>query len=76
MDLSGDEQDSLAANCPVCWAYPGEKCWVLRKGKRIRRQRGHPHPMRINRAERRGILNGAGRILLQRKAYGAREMVT
>lgn len=71
MILSDNEQDAMAANCPDCWARPGELCWVRRNNRNIKRKRGHPHPNRIGRAERRGILNGAGRILLQRKAYGA-----
>lgn len=69
VELSDNEQDALAANCPDCWSRPGVQCKVMVRGKVINRMRRHPHPNRIDRAERRGILNGAGRILLQRKAY-------
>ncbi len=69
MELTPDEQDAMAANCPDCWARPGEECWVRVKNRNIRRKRGHPHPNRISRAGRRGILHGAGRILLTRAAY-------
>ena len=73
MELSGDEQDALAASCGKCWAYPGEKCWVIVNGRKIRRRREHPHPERVDRASRRGILHGGGRVLLTRKAYQPRE---
>ena len=71
MELSGDEQDSLAANCGKCWAYPGNDCWIMKKDKKTghlvptSRTRRHPHPERVDRASRRGILGGAGRDLLE-----------
>lgn len=71
MDLSDNEKDSLAANCGLCWAYPGNDCWIMKKDKKAghlvptSRTRRHPHPERIDRAARRGILGGAGRDLLE-----------
>lgn len=65
MELTGDEQDAMAANCGLCWAYPGQPCWVMWKGMVTARTRKHPHPERIDRASRRGILGGAGRDLLE-----------
>ena len=72
MDLTPDEQDAMAANCPDCWAYPSELCWVRVRGRNIRRKRRHPHPNRIDRARRRGILYGGGRVLLTRRSYQPR----
>ncbi len=71
MELSGDEQDAMAANCGLCWAYPRKPCWVMRRDRKTgnlkvtKRTRRHPHPERIDRAGRRGILGGAGRDLLE-----------
>ena len=71
MELSGDEQDAMAAHCGLCWAYPAKLCWVMRRDRKtgrlkpIRRTQKHPHPERIDRASRRGILGGAGRDLLE-----------
>lgn len=69
MNLTNDEQDAMAANCPDCWAYPGEECWVRVNGRNTKRKRKHPHPNRIGRAGRRGILGGGGRMLLSRASY-------
>lgn len=60
-DLTPDEQDSLAANCGVCWSRPGEPCKTPAGRKR------RPHKARIGRAGRRGALGGAGRMILRRK---------
>jgi hypothetical protein len=60
MTLTGDEQDAIAANCGWCWAAPGEKCKSV-TGKKRRR----PHKRRIERARRRGVLGGVGRILME-----------
>jgi hypothetical protein len=60
MTLSADEQDAMAANCGWCWAKPGERCKSV-SGK-VRRR---PHKRRVLRAERRGILGGVGRALLE-----------
>lgn len=58
MTLTGDEADSLAANCGECWALPGIACRT--PAGKFRR----PHPARITRAGRRGALGGVGRCLL------------
>jgi len=67
VELTGDEKDALAANCPDCWARMDQQCRVMRGSppqvtNRIRR---HPHPNRIGRASRRGVLGGVGRALLE-----------
>ncbi len=66
MKLTGSEQDSLAANCGECWARPGQKCRVVRRDHSYGPERGHPHPARIRRAKRRGLLGGVGRAMLPR----------
>jgi len=58
--LTPDEQDALAANCGWCWAYPGKPCVTV--SGNVRR---HPHKRRITRAERRGVLGGVGRALME-----------
>ena len=65
VELSGDEQDAMAANCGLCWSRPQQPCWVMRDKKVTKRTRKHPHPERIDRAERRGILGGIGRLLIE-----------
>jgi len=65
LELTANEQDALAANCPDCWARPGKLCWIIVRGIVTERTRGHPHPNRIGRAERRGVLGGTGRLLLE-----------
>lgn len=57
-ELTGDEQDAMAANCGLCWAHPGEPCHTPGGRKRP------PHKARIDRAGRRGVLGGAGRALI------------
>lgn len=65
-ELTGDEKDSLAANCPLCWSRPGSLCSVMYGTVVTARKRRHPHPERIDRAGRRGVLGGIGRLLLER----------
>lgn len=71
MELTGDEKDAMAVNCGLCWSRPQELCRVMIKDKAAgklkvtKRTRRHPHPERIGRAERRGMLGGAGRALLE-----------
>lgn len=60
VQLTPDEQDSLAAHCGLCWSRPGEPC----KSPKGRKRR--PHTARIDRARRRSVLNGVGRELLKR----------
>jgi len=63
--LTGDEQDAMGANCGLCWSRPQEPCRVVRNKKVTKRTRKHPHPERIDRAGRRGILGGIGRLLIE-----------
>ena len=67
VELTGDEQDSLAANCGACWAYPGNPCRVVHKNGSLGKTRRRPHKTRVQRAGRRGILGGVGRMLLAQK---------
>ena len=64
--MTDDEQDSLAANCGYCWARPGQACRLVSKADRSKRGRKRrPHKLRVQRAARRGIMNGIGRMLLE-----------
>lgn len=71
MELSDNEKDAMAVNCGLCWSRPQELCRVMIKDratgklKVTARTRRHPHPERIGRAWRRGMLGGAGRALLE-----------
>lgn len=61
--MTDDEQDAMAANCGQCWAKPQEPCRVVHRDRSLGRKR-RPHRMRVQRAGRRGILGGIGRLLL------------
>lgn len=64
-ELTDDEQDAMAANCGKCWARPQQLCRVMYGTRVTSRTRRHPHPERIDRAGRRGILGGIGRLLIE-----------
>ena len=63
MKLTEDEQDAMAANCGMCWSCPQKPCRIVHKDHSLGKER-RPHKMRIQRAARRGLMGGVGRMLL------------
>jgi hypothetical protein len=56
--VTENEADAMASNCGSCWAEPGAFCTT--PSGRARK----PHTPRVNRARRRGLMDGVGRAYL------------